>query len=150
MKASPPAPTKTLGARLRPGSIRHWIPAFAGMTLLAAAADTLAPLGPPGDAARGKALFATRDEARCILCHTAPGVEGGGNVGPALAGVGRRLAADQIRLRIADITRVNPEAVMPTFHRTEGMVRVAPQFAGKPVLDDAQVEDLVAFLSDLK
>ncbi len=114
------------------------------------AADTLAPLGPPGNADRGKALFATRDEARCILCHAAPGIEGGGNVGPALSGVGSRLTAEQIRLRIADITRVNPEAVMPTFHRSEGMVRVAPQFAGKPVLGAAQVEDLVAWLATLQ
>ena len=116
----------------------------------ASAADTLAPLAPPGDAARGRALFATRDEARCILCHAAPGVEGGGDVGPALSGVGARLTAEQIRLRIADITRVNPEAVMPTFHRTEGMVRVAPRFAGKPVLSGTQVEDLVAWLATLR
>ena len=117
---------------------------------IASAADTMAPLAPPGDAARGRTLFATRDEARCILCHAAPGIEGGGNVGPALSGVAARLTADQIRLRIADITRVNPEAVMPTFHRTEGMVDVAPQFAGKPVLTGAQVEDLVAWLSTLR
>ena len=118
--------------------------------LSASAVDTLAPLGPAGDAARGRALFATRDEARCILCHAAPGIEGGGNFGPALSGIGSRLSPDQIRLRIADITRVNAEAVMPTFHHSEGMVRVAPQFAGKPVLSAAQVEDLVAFLSTLQ
>lgn len=118
--------------------------------LQAGAADSLAPLAPPGDAARGRALFATRDEARCILCHAAPGVEGGGNVGPALSGVASRLTPEQVRLRIADITRVKPEAVMPTFHRTEGMVRVAPQFSGKPVLTGQQVEDLVAWLSTLR
>ena len=131
----------------------NWIPAVAGMTMLlgcATAADTMDPLAAPGDAARGRALFATRDEARCVLCHAAPGIEGGGNVGPALSGVGSRLAASQIRLRIADITRVRPEAVMPTFHRTTSMVRVAPQFAGKPVLTAAQVEDLVAWLSTLR
>ena len=71
-------------------------------------------------------------------------------MGPALSGVGSRLAASQIRLRIADITRVRPEAVMPTFHRTTSMVRVAPQVAGKPVLTAAQVEDLVAWLSTLR
>ena len=118
--------------------------------LNASAADTLAPIGAPGDAARGRALFATRDEARCVLCHEAPGVAGGGTVGPALSGVASRLTADQIRLRIADITRVNPEAAMPTFHRTAGMVRVAPQFAGKPVLTASQVEDLVAWLETLE
>jgi sulfur-oxidizing protein SoxX len=123
------------------------------MTMLmscATASDTMSALAPPGDADRGRALFMTRDEARCVLCHAAPGVEGGGNVGPALSGVGARLTAGQIRLRIADITRVNPEAVMPTFHRTEAMVRVAPPFAGKPVLTAAQVEDLVAWLETLQ
>lgn len=85
-----------------------------------------------------------------MLCHSVPGVATAGNVGPALQGVGSRLDAAQIRLRIADITRVNPEAVMPTFHRTEGMVRVAPQYAGKPTLSGQQVEDLVAFLGTLK
>ena len=108
------------------------------------------PLGPQGDASRGRELFASRDVARCILCHEAPGMGFAGNVGPSLAGVGSRLSAAQIRLRIADITRVSPESVMPTFHRTEGMTRVAPQFAGKPVLSGAQVEDLVAWLETLK
>ena len=55
-----------------------------------------------------------------------------------------------MRLRIADITRVNPEAVMPTFHRVEGMVRVAPEYRGKPALDAQQVEDIVAWLETLR
>jgi sulfur-oxidizing protein SoxX len=122
------------------------------MILLGCAAlpDAMEPLGPAGDATRGRALFATRDEARCVLCHAAPGIEGAGNVGPSLAGVGSRLSAGQIRLRIADITRVRADSVMPTFHRSEGMTRVAPQYAGKPVLSAAQVEDLVAWLSSLR
>ena len=77
-------------------------------------------------------------------------IEGSANLGPSLAGVGSRLSAAQIRLRVADITRVSPEAVMPTFHRVEGMTRVAPQYAGKPVLAASQVEDLVAWLESLK
>jgi sulfur-oxidizing protein SoxX len=39
---------------------------------------------------------------------------------------------------------------MPTFHRTEGLTRVASQYAGKPALSGQQVEDLVAFLGTLK
>jgi sulfur-oxidizing protein SoxX len=116
----------------------------------ATTADTLAPLTGAGSAERGRALFATRDVARCSLCHEAPGIDAHGNVGPSLAGVGARLSAMQIRLRIADITRVYPESVMPTFHRTDGMTRVAAQYAGKPVLDAQQVEDLVAWLETLK
>jgi sulfur-oxidizing protein SoxX len=53
-------------------------------------------------------------------------------------------------LRVADITRVNPAAVMPTFHRVEGMVRVAPEYRGKPALTGQQVEDVVAWLVTLK
>ena len=103
-----------------------------------------------GDASRGRELFVAKDEARCVLCHAVPGVAFAGDVGPSLAGVGSRLTAAEIRLRIADITRVNPDSVMPTFHRTEGMVRVAPAYRGKPVLTGEQVEDLVAYLETLR
>jgi L-cysteine S-thiosulfotransferase len=109
-----------------------------------------APLADMGDASRGREVFMQRDEGRCVLCHAAPGVLVAGNVGPSLAGVGSRLTPAQIRLRIADITRVYPDSVMPTFHRTEGLVRVAPQFRGKPALTAQQVEDLVAWLATLK
>jgi len=108
------------------------------------------PFAAVGDAARGREIFISRDAGHCVLCHSAPGVSVAGNVGPPLAGVGSRLTAGQIRLRIADITRVNPEAVMPTFHRVEGMQRVAPNYSGRPALDAQQVEDLVAWLGTLK
>ena len=91
-----------------------------------------------------------REQGHCVLCHAAPGAEVAGNVGPSLAGVGSRLTPAQVRLRIADITRVYPDSVMPTFHRTEGMVRVAPQLRGKPALTGQQVEDLVAWLATLR
>jgi L-cysteine S-thiosulfotransferase len=108
------------------------------------------PFAAAGEAARGREVFASRDVGRCVLCHAAPGIELAGDVGPSLAGVGSRLTPGQIRLRIADITRVNPNTVMPTFHRVEGMVRVAPEYRGKPALDGQQVEDVVAWLANLK
>ena len=104
---------------------------------------------PSGDAARGREVFVQREQGHCVLCHSVPGVDIAGNVGPSLAGVATRLTPAQIRLRIADITRVYPESAMPTFHRTEGMVRVAPSLRGKPALSGQQVEDLVAYLSTL-
>jgi sulfur-oxidizing protein SoxX len=109
-----------------------------------------APLAPRGDAQRGREVFIAREGGHCVLCHAAPGAKVAGNVGPSLAGVGSRLTTAQIRLRIADITRVYPDSVMPTFHRTEGLKRVAPQWRGKPALDGQQVEDLVAFLASLR
>jgi sulfur-oxidizing protein SoxX len=102
------------------------------------------------DAQRGKDVFVSRDGGHCILCHSIPGVEIAGNVGPSLAGVGRRLSRDEIRDRIADITRTKPAALMPAFSRTEGLKRVAPGYVNKPVLAAQQVDDLVAFLATLE
>jgi L-cysteine S-thiosulfotransferase len=116
--------------------------------------DTIpAPIGgATGDAARGRTLILARDNANCILCHalTDPGVRYSGNVGPSLDGVGRRLTVPQLRLRIADNLRVNPDSVMPGYYRTENLDRVAAVYRGKPVLDAGQVEDIVAYLATLK
>ena len=108
------------------------------------------PLGPPGDAARGREVFVSREGGHCVLCHVVPGVAAAGDVGPQLGQAGSRFTPAQLRLRIADISKVRPLAAMPTFHRTEGLTRVAPQYAGKPVLSGQQVEDLVAYLGTLK
>lgn len=116
-----------------------------------AAPDSLdTALAAAGDPARGRETFVSREGGHCVLCHAAPGVALAGDVGPSLAGVGSRLSAGQLRLRIADITRVNPDAVMPAFHRTEGLNRVAPGYEGKPALSGQQVEDLVAWLGTLR
>lgn len=112
--------------------------------------DGQGPLAGAGDAARGRAVFVAREGGHCVLCHRVPGVAVAGDVGPALEGVGARLTAAEIRYRIADITRVNAQAAMPAFHRTEGLARVAPAYAGRPVLEAGQVEDLVAYLSGLR
>ena len=39
---------------------------------------------------------------------------------------------------------------MPPYYRSEGLSRVAPAYAGKPILSAEQVEDVVAFLTTLK
>jgi sulfur-oxidizing protein SoxX len=109
-----------------------------------------APLAAAGDPTRGHEVFVSREGGHCVLCHEAPGVETFGNVGPALGGVGSRLSVPQLRLRVADITKVDPDAVMPTFHRVEGMTRVAAQYQGKPGLTGQQVEDVVAWLATLR
>ena len=108
------------------------------------------PFAPSADAARGREVFVSREGGHCVLCHSVPGVALAGDVGPSLAGVGSRLSPGQIRLRIADISRVKPDALMPAFHRTEGLTRVASNYAGKPVLSGQQVEDLVAWLGTLR
>lgn len=123
---------------------------LAGCAGIEARDEMRAPLAPPGDAARGREVLVSRDGGHCVLCHAVPGVTGAGDIGPSLAGVGSRLNAAQLRLRVADITRVRPEAAMPSFHRTEGLNRVASRYAGRPALSAQQVEDVVAYLGTLE
>ncbi|WP_376089460.1 sulfur oxidation c-type cytochrome SoxX [Roseomonas sp. CCTCC AB2023176] len=112
-----------------------------------------APLdGLSGGAARGEAVVRNRETANCLICHSIPGTAERfmGDVGPPLVGVGARLSPGQIRLRVVDPTRVNPEAIMPPYHRTERLLRVDPRYRGQPVLTAQEVEDVVAYLSALK
>jgi L-cysteine S-thiosulfotransferase len=104
----------------------------------------------PGDPARGRSIVVNRDQGGCTLCHEVPGEKSFGNIAPTLAGVGARLSVPQLRLRVADSTRVNRDTPMPAYYRTDGLVQVAAAFRGKPVLSAQQVEDVVAWLATLK
>ena len=110
------------------------------------------PLAAKGDVARGRAIVANRQVGLCLLCHTGPFPEERlmGNLAPSLQGVGARLSEGQLRLRIVDSTRVNPQTIMPSYYRTTGLTHVAPAFQGKTLLDAQQIEDVVAFLASLR
>jgi sulfur-oxidizing protein SoxX len=105
----------------------------------------------PGEASRGREVVTSRD-ANCLLCHSLPetGERFMGNVAPALSGVGKRLTPGQLRLRVVDPTRLNPEVAMPAYYRTQGLDKVMEQYRGKPVLSAQQVEDVVAYLATLR
>ena len=106
----------------------------------------------PGDAARGRAIVANRQVGLCLLCHTGPFPEERfqGNLAPDLGGAGARWSEGQLRLRLVDGKRVNPQTIMPSYHRTDGFERVGTAWRGKPVLGAQQIEDVVAFLRTLK
>jgi sulfur-oxidizing protein SoxX len=108
------------------------------------------PLAGAGDPARGKAIVIAR-ESNCVLCHDVPGagIASMGNVGPALAGVASRVPEALLRERIVDSSRLNPETLMPSYHRVDGLHRVPRELRGRPVLSAQQVEDVVAFLRTL-
>ena len=108
--------------------------------------------GVPGDPGRGRAIVANRQVGLCLLCHSGPFPEERfqGNLAPDLRGAGTRWTEGQLRLRIVDSSRINPATIMPAYHRTDGLVRVAPAWRGKPVLTAEQIEDVVAFLMTLK
>jgi sulfur-oxidizing protein SoxX len=106
----------------------------------------------PGDPARGREIVASRQNGLCLLCHTGPFPEDRfqGNLAPDLAGAGSRWSAGQLRLRIADARQLNPQTIMPAYHRSSGLQRVGPAWRGKNLLTAQQVEDVVAYLETLK
>ena len=106
----------------------------------------------PGDASRGRAIVVNRQLGLCLLCHTGPFPEERfqGNLAPDLAGVGARWSEGQLRLRLVDSRRLNPQTIMPAYHRTDDLARVGTAWQGKPVLAAQQVEDVVAFLRTLR
>ena len=129
--------------------------ALAGHAALAQAVVDAMPqalTATPGDAARGRALVADRQTGMCLLCHSAPIAEERfqGNLAPSLAGAGTRWSQAQLRLRVADIRQINPDSLMPAFHRIQGLQRVGAAWRGRPVLDAQQVEDVVAYLQSLR
>jgi L-cysteine S-thiosulfotransferase len=107
--------------------------------------------GMPGDATRGRALVLDRSST-CILCHSGPFPQATfqGDLAPSLAGAGSRWSEGQLRLRLVDASRLNPATIMPSFYRTEGLVRVGAAWRGKPILSAEQIEDIVAYLVTLR
>jgi L-cysteine S-thiosulfotransferase len=108
--------------------------------------------GMPGDPARGRTIVADRNVGLCLLCHSGPFPEERfqGNLAPDLAGAGARASEGQLRLRIVDARKLNPDTIMPPFYSIDGVERALPAFRDKPVLTAQQVEDVVAYLMTLK
>jgi sulfur-oxidizing protein SoxX len=108
--------------------------------------------GEAGDPVRGRAIVVDRQKGLCLLCHIGPFPDQRfqGDMAPDLAGAGARWSSAQLRLRIADGSRLNPATIMPSYYRIEGLNRVAPAFREKPILEAQQVEDVVAFLATLQ
>ena len=151
----------------RPSRPRHSVSrvaiALAGL-LACGAGETLVPYrtlgdgipapltGQPGDPARGRALVLDLHASTCLLCHRGPFPEQRfqGTIGPSLDGVGSRLTEAQLRLRLVNAAAANPYTVMPGFYTTSGLTRVGRAYEGRPVLEAAQIEDVVAFLTTLR
>ena len=108
--------------------------------------------GAKGDATRGRAIVANRNVGLCLLCHSGPFPEDRfqGNIGPDLSGAGARWSEGQLRLRIVDAGKFNPNTIMPPFYRIDGLSRVPAAYRDKPVLTAVEVEDVVAYLMTLK
>jgi L-cysteine S-thiosulfotransferase len=108
--------------------------------------------GAAGDPLRGRAIVLDRRLGACLLCHTGPFPEEKfqGTLAPDLSGAGSRWSEGQVRLRLVDPTRLNPDTIMPPYYRVEGLTRVGLTWRGKPILTAEQMEDVLAFLSMLR
>ncbi|QQP90562.1 sulfur oxidation c-type cytochrome SoxX [Skermanella sp. TT6] len=108
--------------------------------------------GAVGDPARGREIVTSRQTGLCLLCHSGPFPEERfpGDLAPSLAGVGARLSEGRIRLRIVDPGSLDPDTIMPSYYRADGLDRVAEAWRGRPILSAGQIEDVVAFLATLK
>lgn len=108
--------------------------------------------GQPGNPDEGRRIVGDRQSGLCLLCHSGPFPEQPlqGNLAPNLADAGSHWSIGQLRLRIVDSSRVSPGTIMPSYYRTEGLVQVAPAFAGQPILTAEQIEDVVAYLATLR
>lgn len=96
--------------------------------------------------------MADRTRGLCLLCHAAPIPEERfqGNLAPDLAGTGGRWSVGELRLRLVDPKRLNPDTIMPSYLRTDDLVRVGPAWRDKPILTTSEIEDVVAYLTTLK
>jgi L-cysteine S-thiosulfotransferase len=107
--------------------------------------------GAPGTAERGEKIVTNRQVGLCLLCHSGPYQDRfQGTLAPDLKGAGTRWTEGQLRLRIVDASRLNPQTIMPPYYRVDGLNRVSAGFRGKPILTAEQIEDVVAYLVTLK
>lgn len=105
----------------------------------------------PGDPVRGEWIVRDADNATCLICHAIPIAEepDPGDIGPPLGGVGSRLTAGQLRLRLVEPKRLNPGTVMPSYYKRDGLFRVAGEFQGQPIYSATDIEDVIAYLLTL-
>jgi sulfur-oxidizing protein SoxX len=132
------------------------VPASAeeGLRPFAVVGDTIPAslTGAPGDAERGLKIVISRQVGLCLLCHAGPYPQERfqGTMAPDLTGAGGRWNEGQLRLRMVDAAKINPETIMPPYYRVDGLTRVAPGFRGKTILSAEQIEDVVAYLMTLR
>ena len=105
----------------------------------------------PGNSLRGRAIITSRQTGLCLLCHSGPFPEERfqGNLAPELKESVAHLSVPQLRARIVNAAQFNPQTIMPAYYQTSHLNRVAPKFAGQPILNGQEIEDVIAFLMTL-
>jgi mono/diheme cytochrome c family protein len=92
-----------------------------------------------GNVERGKTLFHTHQVAACNRCHQLGGE--GGVIGPALDGIASRKDVDYLRQSL-----IEPNATIAENYPAP----VSPMPPMNLLLDDQELEDVLAYLATLK
>lgn len=154
MKGPVPSAYAALGFAAFLASITSAVAAQEGLRAFSVVADEIPQslTGAKGDPTRGRAIVANRHVGLCLLCHSGPIPEERlqGSMAPPLQGAGTRSTEGQLRLRLVDASRLNPNTIMPSYYRVDGFKRVTPSLRGKPLLSAEQIEDVVAYLITLR
>jgi sulfur-oxidizing protein SoxX len=106
--------------------------------------------GAPGDAARGRAIYAGEARAGCPACHGMPGIAGKAATAPDLSGLGGRLSEGAIRLWIVAPSAITEDTAKPAFYAAGQRGGAEDPLYGGPALTAAEIEDLVAYLVSLR
>lgn len=146
------APDAAEGQQCKPKTAGYFtrMPAFARakpteMVGIAQPIDSF--MGNPG---RGGEIAAEAQKGACLACHRVPGLGGDSDLGPSLAGAGQRYTEAQLRQIVVDPHKLFPDSIMPAYYKPTDYARVPGDLAGKTVLSAQDVEDVVAFLKNLK
>ncbi|MFQ5626348.1 MAG: hypothetical protein ACE5FM_06815 [Methyloligellaceae bacterium] len=121
----------------------------------------------PGNAQRGLEAAADPGKGNCLACHhiakllarvdksdpeSVKAYGDHGEIGPPLNGVGGRYSQGELRMIIVDPKRAFPDAdtIMPAYHSRKGLKNVVAGCRNRVMLRAQTVEDIVAFLEQLK
>jgi len=136
-----------------------------GRTLDFQIAEPLA--GKEGRPVQGLEVIIDPKRGNCISCHKISSIEKlidsetaesnkkyghHGTIGRILDNISNNYTAGELRLIVVDPHRAfpNQDIGMPSFYRVDGLFNVAPACKGKTILTSQEVEDIVAYLVQLK
>ena len=133
----------------RPSGARWVAGVLLGSMALAASAQ---PAPEAGDAQRGRQIVLDRQRGFCLLCHSGPWPEEKfqGDLAPNLQVLVQGKTRQDLRERLIDPARFNPETIMPRYGLPSLGTRIHPQFAGQVLLQASEIDDVVAFLMTLQ